>query len=264
VPFAGELAKGFGLPPLAGPYLVPIVFVGLAAVLSFLLLRPDPFAIAHHSTIQRASDAAAEPLRAILGRPSVLAAIVALVAGQFTMVLIMTMTPLHMTAYGHGLAAVGLVLSAHAAGMYALAPVSGRLTERFGSVPTIFGGTAILTAAALLAAFAPPSGGDLLLVALFLLGFGWNLGFVAGSAMLSAGLALAERTRVQGLADALIWSTSAVASLGSGLIVVAAGFTGLGLLGAGFVAIPIAVLISRRRAIAVGVTGHPDVARITA
>jgi MFS family permease len=148
--------------------------------------------------------------------------------------------------------------------MYALAPVSGRLTERFGSVPTIFGGTAILIAAALLAAFAPPSGGDLLLVALFLLGFGWNLGFVAGSAMLSAGLALAERTRVQGLADALIWSTSAVASLGSGLIVVAAGVTGLGLLGAGLVAIPIAVLISRRRAIAAGVTGHPDVGRITA
>lgn len=252
VPISGEIAKGFGLPTLSGPYLVPIVFVGLAAVLSFLLLRPDPYAIAHHSTIQQASDPLAAPLAAIVRRPAVLAAIVALVAGQFTMVLIMTMTPLHMTAHGHGLAAVGLVLSAHTFGMYALAPISGRLTERFGTVPTIFGGTGVLIGSALLAAFAPPEGGTFLLVALFLLGFGWNLGFVAGSAMLSAGLELAERTRVQGLADALIWSTSAAASLGSGLIVAFAGYTGLGILGAGLVAIPIAVLASRRRALVAG------------
>ena len=252
VPVSGAIAKGFGLPTLTGPYLVPIVFVGLAAVLSFLLLRPDPYAIADHSTIQQTSDPVAAPLRMILGRPSVLAAIVALVVGQFTMVLIMTMTPLHMTAHGHDLAAVGFVLSAHTFGMYALAPVSGRLTERFGSVPTIFGGTGVLIGSALLAAFSPPEGGAFLLVALFLLGFGWNLGFVAGSSMLSAGLELAERTRVQGLADALIWSTSAAASLGSGVIVAFAGYTGLGLLGAGLVAIPIVVLASRRRALAAG------------
>jgi MFS family permease len=252
VPVSGAIAKGFGLPTLSGPYLGPIVFVGLAAVLSFLLLRPDPYAIADHSTIRQISDPAAAPLRAILRRPSVLAAIVALVAGQFTMVLIMTMTPLHMTAHGHDLAAVGFVLSAHTFGMYALAPVSGRLTERFGTVPTIFGGTAMLIGSALLAAFSPAEGGAFLVIALFLLGFGWNLGFVAGSSMLSAGLELAERTRVQGLADALIWSTSAAASLGSGVIVAFAGYTGLGLLGAGLVAIPIAVLASRRRALAAG------------
>ena len=51
----------------------------------------------------------------------------------------------------------------------------------------------------------------MLLLALFLLGWGWNLGFVAGSAMLSQHLELHERTRVQGLADALIWSSSAAA-----------------------------------------------------
>ncbi|HEV2006836.1 MAG TPA: MFS transporter, partial [Candidatus Limnocylindrales bacterium] len=150
VPVSGVIAKGFGLPTLTGPYLVPIVFVGLAAVLSFLLLRPDPYAIADHSTIQQTSDPLAAPLRAILRRPTVLAAIVALVAGQFTMVLIMTMTPLHMTSHGHDLAAVGFVLSAHTFGMYALAPVSGRLTERFGTVPTIFGGTGVLIGSALL------------------------------------------------------------------------------------------------------------------
>jgi predicted MFS family arabinose efflux permease len=248
VPIASDLARSAGLPPLVGPYLVPVVFVGSAAILSFSLLRPDPYAIADESAVQHPS-ATAAALRQLLDRPSVIAALVALVFGQFTMVLIMTMTPLHMTSHGHGLAAVGFVLSAHTFGMYALAPVSGRLTERFGSIATIFAGTAVLISAGLLAATAPADGGNLLLVALFLLGFGWNLGFVAGSAMLSSGLSLADRTRLQGFADAVIWSTSAVASLGSGVIVATAGYTGLSLLGAALVAIPIVVLASQRRAI---------------
>ena len=249
VPIAGELASGFGLPTLVGPYLVPVLFVGTAALLSFGLLRPDPYALADDSAIHR-PEAVAAPVRTLLRRPTALAAIVALIVGQFTMVLIMTMTPLHMTSHGHGLAAVGFVLSAHTFGMYALAPISGRLTERYGPVTTIFGGTVILIAAGLLAGYAPPEGGNLLTIALFLLGFGWNLGFVAGSAMLSTGLDLPERTRLQGFADALIWSTSAVASLGSGVIVAVAGYTSLSLLGAALVAIPIVVLASQRRTIA--------------
>jgi MFS family permease len=250
VPIASDLAKSLGLPPLVGPYLVPVVFVGTAAILSFALLRPDPYALADESAVHQPYAASAAPVRVLLQRPTVLAAIVALIVGQFTMVLIMTMTPLHMTSHGHDLAAVGFVLSAHTFGMYALAPISGRLTERFGSIATIFGGTAVLIAAGLLAGFAPPEGGGLLTIALFLLGFGWNLGFVAGSAMLSTGLDLPERTRLQGFADALIWSTSAVASLGSGVIVAVAGYTSLSLLGAALVAIPIVVVASQRRVIA--------------
>ena len=117
----------------------------------------------------------------------VFVAIVALVVSQFVMVLIMTMTPLHMTDYGHDLSAVGLVLSAHIAGMYAFAPISGRLTDRFGSPTVIYGGMAILAVAGVLAAIAPADD-RVLLVALFLLGFGWNLGYVAGSALLTSGV----------------------------------------------------------------------------
>jgi MFS family permease len=179
----------------------------------------------------------------------VLAAIVALVAGQFTMVLVMTWTPLHLTNHHHGLEVVGLVISGHVAGMFAFAPLSGRIAQALGSVATIFLGAAVLAFASGLAAFAPETDATILFVALFLLGFGWNLGFVAGSALLSSGLELAERTRIQGLADAVIWSTSAIASLGSGVIVSIAGYTGLGILGAGLVAIPVWILLQRRRAI---------------
>jgi MFS family permease len=244
VPIASGMAADAGLPPLAGPYLVPVVFVGLAAVLSFVLLRPDPYDLADDSTRAHpdAEPAVIRPVREIIRRPAVAAAIVALVVSQFVMVLIMTMTPLHMTEHGHDLGAVGMVLSGHTLGMYAFSPLSGWLSDRFGRVRTIFLGTATLAAASLMAALAPPDGGLVLWLALFLLGLGWSFGFVAGSAMLSENLEIHERTKVQGAADALIWSSAAAAALGSGLIMAGAGYTALGILGAGAVIIPVVVL----------------------
>ncbi len=156
----------------------------------------------------------------------------ALIAGQFVMVLIMTMTPLHMTDHGHDLSAVGIVISAHVFGMFALSPISGRLTDRFGSIPTIAAGQALILLSAVLSAVVAPADELMLLIALFLLGWGWNLGFVAGSSLLTGAVSVTERARVQGVSDSLIWSTSAIASIGSGLMVGAWGFPTLGILGA--------------------------------
>jgi MFS family permease len=253
VPLAGAIAPSLGLPTLAGPYLIPILFVSLAAAVSFFALRPDPFAIAHESTIHRPSEDGDMPtasVREVFSQPAVVAAMAALIAGQATMVLIMTMTPLHLTAHGHGLGTVGIVISGHVAGMYALAPISGRITQRVGTLPTIFLGTGVLVAAGLLAALAPGDSDTLLFIALFLLGWGWNLGFVAGSALLTSSVSLAQRTRVQGIADAVIWTTSAAASLGSGAVVAAAGFSTLGFLGVALVLAPVWLLLQRRNAIA--------------
>jgi MFS family permease len=266
--FGSGIGMAMGLPVYAGAYLVPVVFVGAAAILSFVMLRPDPYELADEGTLEqaRAAEAAgtttSESILAILRRPGVSAAIIALIVGQFVMVLIMTMTPLHMTEHGHSLTDVGIVLSAHTLGMFALSPVSGRLTDRFGPVPTIFLGSATLGVAAVMAALAPPDGGLVLVLALFLLGLGWNFGFVAGSALLSQHLELHERTRVQGAADALIWSSAAAASLGSGLIMAAVGYTALGVLGVGAVLIPVVVLRAHRRA--ERATHHPAEAELPA
>jgi MFS family permease len=249
---AGAFATRFGLPELAGAYLVPVVFVGAAAILTLVSLRPDPYAIADVSS--RHDDPAGDrsataSLGAVFRRPNVPVAIVALVTVQVVMVLIMTMTPLHMTEHGHDLGAVGVVISGHTLGMFALSPLSGRLTDRFGPIPVILAGMGLTAVAAVLAAVAPPEGGFLLFLALFLLGYGWNLGYVAGSALLTVGLSLAERTRLQGLTDGLIWSSAAAASLGSGVVVAAASYATLGLLGAALVVIPTALIVSRRAAV---------------
>jgi MFS family permease len=249
---AGRIATAIGLPELAGPYLVPIVFVGAAAILSLALLRPDPYQLADASAKhdEGSAQSTAVSVASVLARPNVPVAMAALVAGQFVMVLIMTMTPLHMAEHHHDLAAVGVVISGHTFGMYGLSPVSGRLTDRFGSVPVILAGLATIAGASILAAVAPPEGGTMLFLALFLLGYGWNLGYVAGSALLTTGLSLAERTRVQGLTDGLIWSSAAVASLGSGVVLAYAGYAILGLMGAALVVVPMLVVVARRSAVA--------------
>ena len=73
---------------------------------------------------------------------------------------------------------------------------------------------------------------------------------VAGSSLLTHGLSLAERTRVQGLTDGLIWSSAAAASLGSGVVVAAASYATLGLLGAALVVVPVLLVVARRSAVA--------------
>lgn len=252
---AGALAVAAGLPALAGAYLIPILLVGPAAILTFVRLRPDPYELADTSdTDEDELTPGTTSLEWLFRRPHVPVAMVALIVGQMVMTLVMTMTPLHMSEHGHDLGAIGVVISAHVLGMYALSPISGRLTDRFGSQLVILCGLAILGGSAVLSAVAPPEGGALLLIALFLLGFGWSLGYVAGSALLTTGLSLPERTRLQGLTDALIWSSAAGASLASGLVVATAGYTTLGLLGAALVVFP-AWLVHHRRAAIRGTAG---------
>jgi MFS family permease len=231
IELSGDVALSLGLPRLAGPYLVPMVLVSIAALMSFLFLRPDPRDLADRPPGDGQPESPPAQIGTVLRRPAVALAVIALIAGQFVMVLIMTMTPLHMTDHGHELGAVGIVISAHVFGMFALAPISGRLTDRFGTIPVIWTGLAMILASALLSAVAPADDELVLLIALFGLGWGWNLGFVAGSSMLTGAVSMTERARVQGVSDALIWSTSAIASLGSGLVVGAWGFATLGIIG---------------------------------
>lgn len=248
---AGVVALSLGLPELAGAFVLTAAFLGLAFALAFVMLRPEPYALADPAALAvHPEGEPVPPAAALLRRPAVLVALVSLIAGQVVMVLIMTMTPIHLIDHGHGLATVGFVLSAHTFGMFALSPISGRLTDRFGGPAIIGSGFGVLGLAAVMAALAPPDGGILLTVALFLLGWGWNLGFVAGSALLTRGLALAERTRVQGIADAMVWSSAAIAGLTSGIIVATASYTALGFLGLALLVVPASLLFARRRRLA--------------
>jgi MFS family permease len=239
---AGAISPNFGLVPLAGGFAMAFVF--LLAALGVATLGPRAPIQPHLDEPARGVGERPSSQRRLLGdlvrRPQGRIALIALVTSQLVMTLIMTMTPYHLHAEGHGLETVGLVISAHTFGMFAFSPLSGRLTDRFGANAMILTGFSVLTAAGLLAA-AIPEGGAALSIPLFLLGVGWNLGFVAGSSLLASEAPLGDRARLQGASDALVWATAAAASFVSGYVVLTASYGALAVAGAGL-AVALAVV----------------------
>lgn len=245
---AGAVAPSLELLPLAGGF--GMAFVFLLAALAVALLGPRAPIQPHLDEPTRAVGERPSSQRRLLGelvrRPQGRTALVALVTSQLVMTLIMTMTPYHLHAEGHGLETVGLVISAHTFGMFAFSPLSGRLTDRFGANAMVLAGFSVLAAAGLLAAVNPDSGTGLA-IPMFLLGVGWNLGFVAGSSLLASEAPLGDRARLQGASDAVVWATAAAASFSSGYVVATASYAFLAVIGAGVaVVLAVAIALDRR------------------
>ncbi len=227
-----------------GGYLVAAVFM-LAAFGTYALgLRPDP-----SSLVGLRGGEGGEPLAPAHGwkEADVRLALVSMVFGQVVMVLIMTGTPIHVEDAGHGLGAIGLILSVHAFGMFGFSPLTGRLVDRVGPHKVLYGSVAVLGVAALVSATAPEHSISTLTVGLGLLGIGWNLGFVAGSALLAG----AAGSKVQGVVDSAVWLSSAASSLGAGVMLDLVGYRQLSVLGMALLVFPAAGLFWRHRLVPV-------------
>ncbi len=228
---AGSVGPSIGLMPLAGGFAMAFVF--LIAALAVAALGPRAPVQPHLDEPARAGGQRPPSQRRLLGelfrRSQGRTALIALVTSQLVMTLIMTMTPYHLHAEGHGMGTVGLVISAHTFGMFAFSPLSGRLTDRFGANAMVLAGFSVLAAAGAISAL--PIAGATLAIPMFLLGVGWNLGFVAGSSLLASEAPLGDRARLQGASDALVWATAAAASFSSGYVVANASYALLAVIG---------------------------------
>jgi MFS family permease len=193
-----------------------------------------------HATRPLSHDTLARPLREILRTPAAQLALAAMVFGQVVMVLIMSVTSLHMHHYQHTLDDVGTVITAHTLGMFGLSMFTGPLADRFGRPLMIAIGALLLIAGSLLAPISLMTGW--LALALFLVGLGWNLCYISGSSLLSDILAPAERGPVQGANELVVNLASAISSLGSGVILAGLGYSALGLAGAGLALLPLALV----------------------
>jgi len=238
-----EPVKGFaeslGMEGLAGPYLLAATALLLSFSAISIGLRPDPLSFV---------EVPPEPPRkrrpaaviSLLALPSVRFAIIALAVGQVVMVLIMTMTPIHIDRAGDGLGTIGLIIAAHTFGMFAISPLTGWVADRVGRPRVILAGHGVLLISALLAANASGEQTALLFVALFLLGVGWNFSFIAGSAYLSEYAPADLRVPLEGLADTVVWSSGAAAGLSSGVLLGLSSYMVLCLVGASIVILPVA------------------------
>lgn len=271
---ADTVTGGWGLPPLAGPFAFSAVAFVLAAGVLFALLRPDPLRTARRlSAAEPASPPSpvAEPMsppspvarrgagmraawRVVRDRPAARLGVAAVAVGHAVMVAVMSMTPVRL-GESHGdadvLRVVGIVLSLHIAGMYALAPLVGWLADRLGRPAVILGGVGLLLAACAVAGTAGHHTPQLS-VGLVLLGLGWSGTMVGGSTLLSESVPAAVRPSVQGFSDLTMGLAGASAAAVSGFVMRAAGYPVLTLLAA-IVVVPLVALALRR-----GPAGAPD------
>ncbi len=232
---AAARAEAISLPALSGPLVAGAIVVAIAVLAVSLLPR----------TLARPAPVSPRQGRMSVRNPLILGPLVAMTGAQLAMVSVMTMTPVQLHQHGQGLDVVGWVLSAHLIGMFALAPLSGWIADRWGSKATIFGGIGTLTVAMATAITGPTSHTVGIPISMFLLGYGWNLVFVGGSSMLSRDLPADQRVRAQGTVDAFVWGTSAMASVLAGQLFGVGGYVLVAVLGGVCALTPLAVL-SRR------------------
>lgn len=215
------------LPELTGSFVIAITAQVLACVLYLVALRPDPLHLAR--AIENASTASgAAPIGegVIRSRRVLVFAIAAIAASHAVMVSVMSMTPVHLSHHGAALTIIGLTISLHVAGMYALSPVFGWLSDRFGRIPLILLGQAMSAAATLTIAFGSESNGAVT-VGLILLGLGWSAATVSGSALVTDLVTGRVRVKVQGRTDTLMSLAGAAGGALAGPVLALIGYSGL-------------------------------------
>lgn len=228
----GDLAASLGIPALAGPFMLSAVAYLAAGAVLLVLLRPDPYLLARRIEAAHLGDEQARlPLTIPAPGTGAYVGAAVMVLTQIAMVAIMTMTPVHMRAHHHGLGAVGFVISLHVAAMFLPSLLTGALVDRVGRIPTAIAAGATLLAAGLVAALAPGDSLGLLVVALMLLGLGWNFGLISGTALVVDATVPANRPRTQGTIDVTIALAGAGSGVLSGLVMASTSFAVLSLAG---------------------------------
>jgi MFS family permease len=258
VTVTGSLAEALDIQALAGPFLLAVVAYAASGLVLWVMLRPDPLQLARAMAAATADEDKEDPRTSgttaaaahdmTRSRPSwsraALSGAGILIITQFVMVAIMTMTPIHIQDHGHHVAATGVVIGLHVAGMFLPSPITGWLVDRFGRLAVAVASGVTLLAAGLVAALAPPTSVATLAVALILLGLGWNFGLVSGSTLIADATPLESRARTQGTIDLGVAVAAAAAGLASGLIVSTTSYAALAIAGglAALAVIPIAAL----------------------
>lgn len=193
--------------PFLGTYVAIIVINLFGAVLFMFLDIPTPPKVAE-------GDDPGRTRMQMLRDPRIAVAIITGMVSYALMNLVMTSTPLAVVGCGYTKDLAADVVTGHVLAMFAPSFFTGHLIVRFGVEKIVATGMFILAAAGLVAL----SGIAItnFYVALILLGIGWNFGFIGASTMLATAHSPAERGRIQGINDMIVFGFVTLASLASG------------------------------------------------
>ncbi len=228
--------------PFAGAYLALAGVALLAmALLAFIHFPPTP---------PQQAASGGRPLGEIMRQPVFIVAAAAGALGFGVMNLLMAATPIAMQVCGLPFSDAALVLEWHVIGMFAPGFFTGHLIKRFGTLPIMAVGLALNVACVLVAL----SGVNLhqFLVALFLLGVGWNFLFTGATTLALTAYRPEEKDKAQGALNFCVFAVLALSSLASGVLVTTQGWTLLNLgslLPLGLTGVALAWLALRNRAL---------------
>lgn len=213
-PEAGKLTRDLLEPTFAASYGLLMVF----ALLSMLIVRGldiPPLSAAERREPGR-------PMAQIARQPVFLVAVLAAAVGYGVMNLLMSATPLAMDLCRHPFDDTAFVLEWHVIGMFAPSFFTGSLIRRVGIPPVLLAGTMLMLGCVAIAL----SGVSVMHFwwALVMLGVGWNFLYIGGTTLLTEACVPAERAKVQGSNDFLVFATQAVTSLASGVVVTGPGW----------------------------------------
>ena len=206
--------------PFAGAYL-SLVGVALLSLLAVSFIQfPAHVAPA-------AGAPAGRPLAELIRQPVFAVAVAAAALGFGVMNLLMAATPIAMQQCKHPFESAALVLEWHVLGMFVPSFFTGHLIKRFGALPVMTVG-ALLNLVCVAVAL---SGVDLMqfLVALFVLGVGWNFLYTGGTTLFTQAYRPEEKNRAQGVMDVCVFGTMVLSSFASGALVTTQGWTLLNL-----------------------------------
>jgi MFS family permease len=227
---------------LAAPWAVGVPFM-LAGLAIATFVRPDPKVISASYPQAVHDTGTAAPLREILRRPGVLAAMVAVVASFAVMASVMNLSGYVAFGRGHHQYDVFSMISVHILGMYGLVLIVGDVIDRFGRRRAIVGGLAVMTLSN--AALVWLGGVPGMSLALLGLGLGWCFAYVAATTELVQLSSPSERGGLVGFTDLCASLVAASLALLGGLVYTASGVAALALSAAALAALPALWLASR-------------------
>jgi MFS family permease len=201
--------------PFVGAY-VSLAVVALLSlgVMSFVRFPPVP--------PKAAQGGQGRPLSVIMRQPVFIVATAGAALGYGVMNLLMAATPLAMQVCGFPFEDAALVLEWHVIGMFAPGFFTGHLIKRFGTLSIMGVGVALNVACVAIAL----SGVELhqFLMALFLLGVGWNFLFTASTTLSLQSYRPEEKDRAQAAINFCVFATMALTSFASGALVTTQGW----------------------------------------
>ncbi|MGN7167556.1 MFS transporter [Paenibacillus cellulositrophicus] len=256
VNITGRFATSIGFPALSGPFMLAAAAFIIAGVVLLIFLRPDPLIVAKAMAEAQRADESLNGMQntgikdAAINKMGIMIGSTVMVLTQIVMVAIMTMTPVHMKHHGHGLGEVGLVIGIHVAAMFLPSLITGVLVDKYGHTLMSYASGITLLAAGLLAGLAPGESMIFLVLALALLGLGWNFGLISGTAAIVDATPPHTRAKTQGTVDVLIALAGASGGALSGMVVAQSSYSALSLAG-GFLSlllIPVIVWSRKKKA----------------